>query len=113
MSIEGKALARLRETAREEVEAYVSRTNQIVGVSAFGLALSCVGLKLPAPYAILGLLFTVLLWSKGSMDYRPYIAALRRAGDPKATWWAILWRSRIAFIGSLFLGLVALGFVGT
>ena len=111
MTTEREALDNFLQTSRAEREAYITRTNQIVGISAFTFGLACVGLKLSALYALLCLLFTVLVWSDGLKKLTAHFSALRRARDPDAAWWAMLWRMRVSMVGSLFLACVALGII--
>ena len=110
-SIGPDAVEQLRAFALPKLEAYLSHTNQIVGVTGFGIALGCVGLNLPNYFAWLGSLFVLLVWADGIASYKGSLDALRIVNDPSMRPLNILWRARVALVGWLFLGSVALGWV--
>src|SRR5690348_13889792 len=113
MDVEGAFPEERLEVARRKLAEYTARTNQILGLTAFGTALACVGLKLPRGFAIVGLVFILLAWRDGVRGTVPYIAYLRKRNDKAMRPTAVLYRNHIALLGWLFLGAVALGLVHT
>lgn len=113
MTLEDRALQDFHAIARQKLDEYLSHTNQVMGIMGFSTALGCAGLKLPATFAFIGLLFTLLVWADGMRISEPYLSSLRRAKDPSVKPLAMLRRSQVAIVGWLFLGAVALGLVPT
>jgi hypothetical protein len=110
-SLTPEELKHLQNSSFKQLERYFSHTNKIIGITGFGFALACIGLELPSFFAWVSAFFLVFVWADGIDHYRRHLAVLRTLGEPKISWYLILWRTRVALVGWLALGCVAIGLV--
>jgi hypothetical protein len=92
---------------------YFEYTNGILGLAAFNAGLACISTGNPKFYGWLSLVFTVVAWGAGLGVYKRRLRILTNLGhklaSPSSVWLAL----PVAFLGMLFLTLIALGGLNT
>jgi hypothetical protein len=96
---------RLRDTI-----SYAEKTNELVGLFSFTMAVACVSTENPRLYALLSLGIILIAWGSLMATYNRRLKLLRDLGHQDLRAPRMLRRTAIAMIGYLFLFLVVLGY---
>ena len=94
-----------------QAERYFETINQVLGVLAFTIGLSCFSAENVQFYACLSLVFLVLAWGASFEGYRRRLKMLKIIQHKKMSAWYIIKRCYVAFLGWAFLGAIAIGYL--
>jgi hypothetical protein len=105
---------RVQATVQEALlhaERYFETTNNILGVLAVTVGLSCLSAENVKFYAWLSSVFLVLAWGASFEGYRRRLKMLKMIGHRKMSTWYIIKRCYVALLSWAFLGAIAIGYL--
>lgn len=111
MSVPPEQVRATIQNALEQAERYFETTNQILGVLAVTVGLSCFSANNIKFYAWFSLFFLVLAWGSSFAGYKRRLQMLKIINHPKMNAWYIIKRCYVAFIGWAFLFAIAYGYL--